>query len=130
MEFLKSSFCLVIILCAFTSFAQKSDIEVVSDHRLDSLVHVQSSIDTDFVCGFRIVLTTEKTKTEIEIEKHKRKYTLIHPEVRAYIVFESPNYILKVGDFQFKEDTYLLKEQLNNYPFAFIKEKLVYTKRN
>lgn len=128
MEFLKSSFCLVIILCAFTSFAQKSDIEVVSDHRLDSLVHVQSSLDTDFVCGFRIVLTTEKIKTKIE--KHKRKFTLIHPEVRAYIVFESPNYILKVGDFQFKEDTYLLKEQLNNYPFAFIKEKLVYTKRN
>ena len=125
---LKSTFYLALTVCSPNSFAQKADIEVVSDPRLDSLVRAQSSKDNDLVRGFRIILTTEKTK--LEIEQYRRQFILKHPDVATYIVFESPNYILKVGDFQCKEDAYTLKEQLNNFPLAFIKEELVYNKRN
>ena len=118
--FLKASFCVKTTFCAFTSFTQKSPIEVVSVPRLDSLVRDKSDQDTDLVRGFRIILTTEKTKPEIK--KYRRQFILIHPEVATYIVFESPNYILKVGHFQFKEDAYQSKEQLNNLPLRFYKK--------
>ena len=124
----KITVLICVCLCGYTSFAQKSDIKVVADPRIDSLVRVQSGKDTDLVKGFRIQITTEKKKSDIE--NLRRKLIADFPGLATYIEYNAPNYILKVGDFRFKEDAHVVKAQLTEYPYAFIKEELVYNKRN
>lgn len=76
------------------------------------------------VKGFRIQITTEKSKSRINEER--RRFMTLHPNTSTYVVYDSPNYILKVGDFQRKEEALKLQAQLKKSPYSFIKEELVY----
>ncbi len=114
---------LVIAVMGKFSIAQKSEVEVVADPRIDSLVRSQAKSDHMMVPGFRIQITTERSKKEID--KVRTEFILTYPNVPTYVFFLSPNYILKAGDFQFKEDALEFFNNLTTYPYSFLTEELV-----
>lgn len=113
----------LITLMGSACLAQNTEVEVISDPRLDSLVRIQANSTLMMKPGYRVQLTTERSKKEID--KVRTQFILAYPYIPTYVFFLSPNYILKVGDFERKEDALDFHDQLTNYPFSFIKKEMV-----
>lgn len=97
-----------------------SSVIIHKDPRLDSLVKKQSQLnEISFresrrkMKGFRI-LVINTNKREDAIDAKSKLYTYF-PELKAYLVYKSPNYRLKVGNFIKKEDAEAYQKKINQY---------------
>jgi hypothetical protein len=105
-------FALVLIVSATGAFAQSdstSSIVIHKDPRLDLLVKKQAQINEETtrdarrnIQGYRIqVINTSDRAAAI---KAKTKIYESFPELKAYLIYQSPYFRLRVGNFREKED--------------------------
>jgi phage-related protein len=100
------------------------NIRIYQDQRLDELVQKQIKINetNSNLEGYRIQIYSDsgnnsKTRAQAAMDDFLSK----HPGVRAYLVFKSPNYKVKVGDFRTRLDALkYLSEISADYQNAFI----------
>jgi len=121
-------FGIALCLCmAVGCFAQKGDdgsLVIIADPKIDSLLDLHIKINTLYpqFPGWRVQIFFEsgnnsKPLAAAAIEKFNKK----HPDVRAHLLFESPYYKVRVGDFRSKiEAEKFLTEIRANYPNAFV----------
>lgn len=130
----KSAFC-AFVISGFTAFGQNNLPKAIENpiwekstihqsEEIKSLVRnsVSQSIEKPTIKGYRIQLFSEsganvKTKaTAVQSEFIKN-----YPTIPAYIVFESPNFKIKAGDFRSQiEAQKYLKQIKSSFPGAFI----------
>jgi len=120
---MKGAIVVLLAFFAFNGYAQDSSSVVVhKDPRLDLLVkkHIEiNEINTResrrFVQGFRILVisTNDRTKAIDAKTKVYRNF----PELKAYLLYQSPYFKLKVGNFRDqKEADYYLKKIQFHFP--------------
>lgn len=117
---MKGAFFVLFALFAFAAQAQDSTTVVVhKDPRIDALIkkHIEiNEVNTResrrYIQGFRVLVisTNDRTKAMDAKTKIYRNF----PELKAYLLYQSPYYKLKVGNFrdQKEADVYLKKIQL------------------
>ena len=96
-------------LGAFAQADSTSSIVIHKDPRIDLLVKKQSAINEETtrearrsVPGFRIqVINTSDRNAAINA---KTKVYQLYPELKAYLLYQSPYFRLRVGNFKDKED--------------------------
>jgi len=114
------------LLVSFYGFGQKIgkvDI-IVSDSRVTSLVakHIAFNEVRGSIKGFRIQIffdsgNNSKSKAISAMNEFKSK----HSKVGAYLMFQEPNYKVRVGDFRTRMDAQrFLHEITEDYPNAFV----------
>jgi hypothetical protein len=114
------------ILISFQGFSQKIgkvDI-IVSDSRVSSLVakHIAFNEARGSIKGFRIQIffdsgNNSKSKAISAMNEFKSK----HSKVEAYLMFQEPNYKVRVGDFRTRMDAQrFLHKIAEDYPNAFV----------
>jgi hypothetical protein len=108
---------------AFAQLDSTSSIVIHKDPRIDMLVKKQASINEETtrdarrnVPGFRIqVINTSDRNAAISA---KTKIYQLYPELKAYLLYQSPYFRLRVGNFRDKDeaDSYLkaLSKQFTN----------------
>ena len=113
-------FVLAILNTCFFAFAQdKPAVVVHKDPRMDQLVKKQIEINEyttrdarRFVAGFRILVLSTNDRNKAD----EAKLTIYKnfPELKAYLLYQSPYFKLKVGNFkdQKEADLYLKKMQM------------------
>jgi hypothetical protein len=111
---------------AFTQEQAKDsqNVSIYQDKRVDELVQKQIKLSetNNNLDGFRIQIFSDsgnnsKTRAQTAMDEFLAK----HPEVRAYLVFKSPNYKVKVGDFRTRLDALKYLSQISSdYQNAFI----------
>ncbi|HVT84130.1 MAG TPA: SPOR domain-containing protein [Chitinophagaceae bacterium] len=97
-----------------------SSVIVHKDPRLDLLVKKQSEINEAIyrnsrrtAKGFRIlVINTSKRNEAIDA---KAKMYMYFPELKAYLIYQSPYFRLKVGNFKEREDAEDYQKKINKY---------------
>jgi len=89
--------------------ADTSSVIIHKDPRIDSLMKKQAQINEETVRnarktakGFRL-LVINTNKRDDAIEAKTRVYTYF-PELKAYLIYRSPNFQLKVGNFKERKD--------------------------
>jgi len=104
-----------------TAWKKQTDtiyVKIHKDPRIDLLVNKQIQINEEtsrdarrIVKGFRI-LVINTSKREDAISAKSTVYTYF-PELKSYLLYKSPNYQLKVGNFKERKDAedYLRKIQ-------------------
>jgi hypothetical protein len=100
------------------------NVSIYQDKRLDELVQKQIKISetNNNLDGYRIQIFSDsgnnsKTRAQAAMDG----FLLKHPEVRAYLVFKSPNYKVKVGDFRTRLDALKYLSLISaDYQNAFI----------
>ncbi|MEI7490728.1 MAG: SPOR domain-containing protein [Bacteroidota bacterium] len=131
---------IVILLILFISagwrsgFAQEvrndsGAVTIYQDKLLDELIQKQVKIYEagNNQEGYRIQIFSDsgnnsKTKAQSAMDEFLAK----HPEVKAYLVFKSPNYKVKIGDFRSKLDAIRYLTEINaDFPNAFIISDLI-----
>ena len=110
------------------SIAQKSEIEVVKDNRIDELVKKQGAIippaTVPQITGYRIQLFFDLDKKAVD--DARAKFVSMYPKIDTYIVFNAPNYFLKVGNFRTHLEAEKIKVSVDrDFPTNYIIKELI-----
>ncbi|MBX2930404.1 MAG: SPOR domain-containing protein [Chitinophagaceae bacterium] len=110
----------IVILCLLFSISYANDTIIVrKDHRLDILAQKQMIINkrssmltsTGQYKGFRIqVISTRDRENAFSI---KADLLTKFPEEKVYVMFQSPNFKVRIGNFITREDAEKLRKPLN-----------------
>jgi hypothetical protein len=108
------------------SFSQDSkspdsnSVIVHKDPRLDLLVKKQSEINEEItrnarksMKGFRLLVIN--TNSRDEAIAAKTKVYSFFPELKTYLIYQSPYFRLKVGNFKDREEAESYQQKLNKY---------------
>jgi hypothetical protein len=114
------------LLYAVTANAQDADVRdsalasaaVHRDPRVESLMNIQIRINEVTTresrrnqSGFRIQVANSKDRNEVFAIK-TRVYQQ-YPELKPYLIYQPPNYKLKIGNFKTKEEAQVYVDKLN-----------------
>ena len=121
-----------------TTWKKNSDTNAVvvhKDPRLDLLIKKQIEINGEIsrnarrnMKGFRILIINTNNREEAIAAKTKVYSTF--PELKAYLMYQSPNFRLKVGNFKERKDAEDYQQRLNKlFPKGvFIMNDIIETK--
>jgi hypothetical protein len=127
-------FVFVLIAGLRSGFAQEvskdsGSVTIYQDKLIDELVQkqVKLSVAGSNEDGYRIQIFSDsgnnsKTKAQSAMDEFLAKY----PEMKAYLVFKSPNYKVKIGDFRSRLDAIRYLNRISaEFPNAFIISDLI-----
>ncbi|HLY71993.1 MAG TPA: hypothetical protein VKR53_19800 [Puia sp.] len=110
---------LITICCLFATklFAQANSVVVHKDPRVDSLINKQIQINEETtrdsrrnVPGYRILVITSNDRNKVF--NVKAQIYQQYPELQPYIMYQPPNYKLKLGNFKTPEEAQLYSDKL------------------
>ncbi|MFO8055023.1 MAG: SPOR domain-containing protein [Bacteroidales bacterium] len=114
-----------IMLVAINASAQTSgNVTVHEPQQLSTLLEKHRAINQkmDGIPGFRIQIFSDSgTRSRDKAQKAKANFRMKFKELDAYIVFDSPNYKVEVGNFVKRlHAEQALKELKSEFPGAYI----------
>lgn len=139
---MKRPFILLMVLgtCLLTLTAQaqnrytyggnrsKGTIVVTGDVAVKQLVekHIDLNERVRTIPGFRIqVASLSGTASKNRAFEMKDRLKASYPEVEAYVVYDEPNFKVKVGDFRTRLDAYLFLQRIRgDYPGTIIRDNV------
>jgi len=119
----------LLILITGLSFGQTGEVNIHDHANVQRLVdqHIYFNKEHSKIPGWRIQVYSTPSMNEAKQEKVKllRDYA----DAKATIVFEAPNYKIRIGNYRNRFDAYRdIQELLHNYPDAFICKDLINVK--
>lgn len=123
---MKLLFYFLSMLFSFSLFAQEKQgtIEIAQDEKITKLVekHIRINDSLGTIPGYRIQLFFtsgvhgRKFAQEVETD-FMNKY----PDMKVYLLWDSPNYKVRAGDFRTRLDALKFQDEIkNDFPGAFI----------
>ena len=117
--FLQLTGCCFFIVLFFTSAAvaqTRGKVEIVKDARIDTFaarrVDLAKAINADggMISGFRVQIFTGADRKEAY--NTQAKFQEQYPDVRTYIIYNDPNFKVRVGDFRTRLDAEKMQDEL------------------
>lgn len=119
-----------------TGFAQASFNSLVDstlvierDERLDSLVmrHARVNKLKDGFDGYRVQLFSGSgTEARLQANNLRAEFMTLYPDVPAYLVYQAPNFKVRVGDFRTELEAIHMQRQIAyQYPGGFVARDLI-----
>lgn len=117
----------LIYLSTLTSSAQKN-IEIIKDDKIDLLIKEQSNIippaTVPQITGYRIQLFFDTDKKMVD--NARVKFISSFPKVETYVIYNAPNYLLKVGNFRTHLEAEKVKLSIDkDFPTNYIIKELI-----
>lgn len=136
-HFIRICLALFITINFYDGFSQtkSGNIELIQDARVEHLVQKHKLLNEKIngIPGYRIQIFSESgTNSKNKATKVKDDFQQNFSDQEIYLLFQEPNYKVRVGDFRTQLDAlgYLHKIQLS-YPNAFIvNDKINFPKLN
>lgn len=122
----KIFFILLLLVAGTYSFAQ---VTVVADPAIDLLVekHIKANSEGKGFPGFRVQIFSDSGNGARERANEKRSsFVSKYPDVPAYLDFNNPNFIVRVGDFRTKLEARKFLNSINvEFPYAFVRKDMI-----
>lgn len=107
---------------------RRGTIQIVGDRKVTDLVntHIEFNERVKTIPGFRIQIASETgSNSKAKAFSVKERFLQEYPEVSAYLVFDEPNFKVKVGDFISKLDAFVFMQKIKSqYPCTIIKDNV------
>ena len=122
-------FCFSVLFFAFyfSGFSQtkkQGKVEIIQDQKVNVLVdkHVAFNESLKRIQGYRIQIYFDSgNNSKSKALSVKSEFSSKYPDIGAYIMFQEPNYKVRVGDFRNRIDaTRFLKKIYEQFQNAFI----------
>lgn len=97
-------------------------LNINKDYRLDKLVewHIQNNKRREGIEGHRVEIFSITNDKQKALDK-KVEFLSKYPDYNVYVLFSSPNFKVRVGDFRTKNEAFkLLKKIEKDYSAAFV----------
>lgn len=121
---------ITLMLCTSTLCAQhrKGRTEIVGDVAVTQLVekHIDFNERVKTVPGYRIQIGSfSGANSKNTAFALKEKFLATYPEITAYLVFDEPNFRVKVGDFTTRLEAFVFLQRIKNvYPGNITKDNV------
>ena len=118
----KISFLFLIFFCA-AAFAQENDtagdIKIIQDPRIETLVEKYREQQSSSIEGYRIQIAASSNRTNIY--ELKSQFLALYPDIKNYVVYQTPNFKLRVGNYRTRLEAYRdFQEIKEEFEGAFI----------
>jgi hypothetical protein len=116
------------VFCVSYFIAQKGSVEIIKDPKIEALIKQEGAIippaTTPQITGYRIQLFFDSNKNAID--DARSRFISVYPKIDTYVIYNAPNYFLKVGDFRTSMEAEKIKSSIESqFPTSFIvKEKV------
>ncbi len=120
---------IMLALSANAQYSVGEKVIIKGDPRIGELVNLHIAYNEEFpvMDGYRIQLMMRAGNTALnEANEIKEEFEEKYPQIKSYITFREPYYLLRVGDFRTRLEAIKFLEQIKrNYPQAWvIKDKI------
>ena len=109
-------------------FSQNSRFTVTGDVAVNAMVerHVEFNNRVKTIPGFRVQIASfSGTNSKNSAFSLRDRFVIDYPAVQAYIVFDEPNFKVKVGDFRTRLEAYAFLQQIKEvYKGYIIKDNI------
>ena len=105
------------------------NLQIRQDPRITDLLvrHVQINQKRRGPDGFRLeIFFSSENKAREQASRVKNEFNLIFPNISCYLLFQTPNFKVRVGDFRNKSEALKTKAYIESkYPNAFIVKDMI-----
>lgn len=118
----------ICILLSNSLLAQKGNVEIIKDNRIDELVKQQGEIippaNEPQISGYRLQIFFDTDKNLVD--NARTKFLAQYPNTDTYVAFKAPNYFLKVGNFRTKLEAEKIKSMVEkDFPTCFVTSEMI-----
>ncbi len=124
---------LLILAFALTANAQsqsEGQKDIIQDSKIDELVqkHIKVNEIANTIPGFRInIFFQSGNNSKTNANQVKATFIAKYPEFEAYVVFDEPNFKVKVGDFRTRMEARGFVEKIKaDFPDAFVIKDIIF----
>lgn len=127
----KIYYLIVFLFIGLVANAQKSDgkLDVIQDQKVDELLnkHLRVNEISNAIPGFRINIYSQSgNNSKTNAYQLKTTFSNKFPDVESYVVYDEPNFKVKVGDFRNRmEARGYLQIIKADFPDAFVVKDLI-----
>ncbi len=108
--------------------AQTGRVHVVGDVAVNQMVekHIELNSRAKTIPGYRVQIASfSGTSSKANAFNLRERFMADHPSVQAYIIYDEPNFKVKVGDFRSRLEAYaFLQEIKETYKGYIIKDNI------
>ena len=119
---------LVLCLIAATWDTAQAQVHVTGDVAVSRMVekHVELNSRVKTIPGYRVQIASfSGVNSKNSAFELRDKFNVDYPEVQVYIVFDEPNFKVKVGDFRTRLEAYLFLQRIRaDYPGTIIRDNI------
>ncbi len=112
---------LVFVLSIFSTALFAQSIEIIQDSRVDTLISRYTQVNQKYesIEGYRIQISAGSNRNNVY--QTKSQFYQNFPDIKQYIIYQSPNFKLRVGNYRTRLEAYKdLQEILPIFNGAFI----------
>lgn len=105
----------MLLLCGTACYAQTGRITITGDVAVTQMVerHVELNAKVKTIPGYRVQIASfSGANSKTNAFNLRDRFMLDYPSVQAYIVFDEPNFKVKVGDFRTRLEAYAFLQQI------------------
>jgi hypothetical protein len=109
--------------------AQTGRITVVGDVAVTQMVekHVELNSKVQTIQGYRVQIASfSGNNSKANAFNLKERFLIDYPETQVYIVFDEPNFKVKVGDFRTRLEAYAFLQQIKEVYKGYIIKDNIY----
>lgn len=121
---LKIVFCACLVLTFhLSSFTSKAQVKVVGDVAVSRMVekHVELNSKVKTIPGYRVQIASfSGVNSKNSAFDLRDRFNIDYPDVQVYIVFDEPNFKVKVGDFRSRLEAYAFLQQIKEFYKGYI----------
>ncbi len=105
------------------------NLQIRQDPRITDLLirHSQMNQRKHGTDGFRLeIFFSSDNKAREQAVKVKNEFNLVFPDIASYLLFQTPNFKVRIGDFRNKSEALKTKAYIaSKYPNAFIVKDII-----
>jgi len=121
-------FTIVTMTIAFCASSQEGHVEIYKYQRIDGLIKKQGMAvppaTSPQIAGYRVQLIFDSDRKLID--EARTRFISSFPKVDTYVIFNAPNYVLKVGDFRSQLEAEKIKNSfVSDFPTCFIIKEMI-----
>jgi len=103
--------------------AMQAQVRVVGDVAVEQMVakHVELNNKSKTIPGYRVQIASfSGTSSKANAFDLRDRFSADYPEVQVYIVFDEPNFKVKVGDFRTRLEAYAFLQKIKEFYKGYI----------
>lgn len=120
----------IIASCQFSTFSSASaQVRITGDVAVSQMVekHVELNSKVKTIPGYRVQIASfSGVNSKNSAFELRDRFNVDYPDVQVYIVFDEPNFKVKVGDFRSRLEAYAFLQQIKEFYKGYIIKDNIY----
>lgn len=102
----------------------QGEVNIIQDERVAALLekHIQNNEAFNGLSGYRIQIFFDSgSNAKNRANNERRRFISLYPSTQAYVIFDAPNFKVRVGNFRNRLDAEkFLREILKHFEMAYV----------